>query len=939
MTQNVVGRLPAAVLRHAAAVVGAYTLLFTWVWARPLVENGYLAGTDLFDYYLPIFFSPITFWSTYELSGLPAFADSQNAYFYPPNLLFARLLPSWTAYIVSAYVLAASFTYAYVYNRTRSVVAAACAGLAYGLSESMMERVDHLTIVHTTAWLPLLVLALDRLRGGWHSGWVAAGAFAVGSSFLAGHTQPAIYIVYVCALYALVGGVYARAGVKYYAAVFVLFALGGLLAAISLVPLYEASGQVVRQAIGFGQFVSHSNTPAQMLSALVPQIAHEGREAPTYVGLATLVFALLALRDIGTRWIVGFWWVVAGVALVAGAGDTPVARLMYELPFYDSFRVVARHLVLAAFALAVLAGVGLAAVIERRVSLLAVGGAAFVVLLAVVATTIAAGRWPEQFEVEAATRLQVAVGVVTAAVVLGLTWRPRATAAAAALVAVLVFDLLHALPYPVRLSGVDAPIVAATALEPSVHAQELRAWLQPGHHRMLTPAGVTVDPIVPGAFGRLWRIPVAGAYGAILTPQYAALAEMGTTGTVQRQVLADDSTALDLLAVKYVAMRRRDFASGETFDAHGGRWAADRLDLSAGPRECGQAYPRQSTYALPAQATIARVMVVAALRCSEDVAQGTEVATLSVEGGDGTRHSLPLRAGVELADAVVGMPGIRHRARHSEAAVFERDADGQANYLVTVDLPAPADSVRLRLTVSGTPGWLQVDRIAAVDAAGRPVTVAAPDVLFHDRERWRVTRTAATSPLSDRGRDEQVPGEEEVVLLENLRVRPRAWLAREVVPLDERAMVTAVHHSYLPDGRRFDPAVMALVEPRYGRASTSPAGDSAVHVETVDNGRITVQVASTGGGFLVLSESFYPGWRARIGEREVAVQRTNLSLQGLPVPPGQQTVTFEFAPLTLRVGAAASTLAAAALVGLMLIRARGVRRARHQTTSATSEAT
>jgi hypothetical protein len=36
--------------RHGLAVVGAYTLLFTWLHARPLVEDAYLAGTDLYDY-------------------------------------------------------------------------------------------------------------------------------------------------------------------------------------------------------------------------------------------------------------------------------------------------------------------------------------------------------------------------------------------------------------------------------------------------------------------------------------------------------------------------------------------------------------------------------------------------------------------------------------------------------------------------------------------------------------------------------------------------------------------------------------------------------------------------------------------------------------------------------------------------------------------------
>ena len=57
-------------------------------------------------------------------------------------------------------------------------------------------------------------------------------------------------------------------------------------------------------------------------------------------------------------------------------------------------------------------------------------------------------------------------------------------------------------------------VVPADAVNPSVHAKALREMLEPDQQRLLAPAGVTVDAVVPGAFARLWRVPVAGAYGA-----------------------------------------------------------------------------------------------------------------------------------------------------------------------------------------------------------------------------------------------------------------------------------------------------------------------------------------------------------------------------------------------------------------------------------------
>jgi hypothetical protein len=920
---------------HALAVVGAYTALFTWLHARPLVEGGYLAGTDLFDYYLPIFLSPITLWSTYELSGLPALADSQNAAFYPLNLLFGHVFSSWTGYVVSAYVVAASLTYAYVYNRTRSVVAAAVAGLAYGMSEAMLERLEHLTIVHTMAWLPLVVLAIDRLDGRWHPGWVAAGAFGIGSCLLAGHTQPAIYIIYCCALYALAGGIASRGRLPYALAIVTLFAGGALLAAVSALPLWEASRDAVRQDVSFAQFVSHSNTPAQMLTFFVPAIAHEGREAPTYVGLATVVFALVAACGARRQWWVAFWSVIAIVSLLAGAGDaTPVTAWLHDVPLYDRFRVVARQLVLAAFGLAVLAGCGIARVRTRSASPRAVGIAATVVagavLLVVAALVTAPGAvplaapsetgWPSWLPGNHLGAQAVIAAATLVVCVVFAAGRTRATYAALALVALLFVDLASAQPYPLTWSGLQAPVVPGDAIYPSVHARTLRRALEPQDQRALAPAGVTVDPIVPGAFARLWRLPVAGAYGAIQTRRYSQLAAMGTTGGVEDRLFADANSALDVLAVRYLVMDRRELGNQRSFTSHGVEWAEGRLDVPVGPEECGQQHPRTAAFALPAHIAVKRIALVAALRCSESLSQGTQVGTLSIVGPRGERHDVPVRAGHETAEMTLAFAESRRRARHQPAQLFEERADG-SGYLMQAELPAPITGGRLEIRLH-TPGWLQLHRLTVLDEEGRSVPIGRPDIFLLDGTRWRVASTFFTSRTSDRERDEDVADEQEVVVLENLRARPRAWLAHEVIPLNERDMEIAIHHSLLPDGRPFDSAGMALVDAGEPGAAWAPEG-AIVRTDDVEPGRVRVKVTSNAGGFLVLSESFYPGWRARIGDRVVPVRRTNLSLQGVAVPPGDQVVTFEFASFTFAVGAVASTVAA---VGLAVLAAWALRR-------------
>jgi hypothetical protein len=486
----------------------------------------------------------------------------------------------------------------------------------------------------------------------------------------------------------------------------------------------------------------------------------------------------------------------------------------------------------------------------------------------------------------------------------------------------LLVDLTTAQPYGITLSGMQAPVIPSAALQPSVHARALRDALAPDHQRLLSPAGVTTDTLVPGAFARLWQIPVAGAYGAIQTQRYARLAAMGTTGGVDYRLLADDDAAVDVLAVKYVVMDRRDLARSDRFTNSGVEWGSARLDVAVGPEECGQRHPRSATFALPPQVSVARLALVSALRCSEDVAQGAEVGTLSIVDAAGSRHDVPLRAGIETADASLASAAGRHRARHLPAEVFESH-DGAFGYLARIDLPRPLRGPRLEVRLHGTAGWMQVQRLSVIDESAVTVPIALLDLFLFNPERWRVAASLSTSTTTDRTADEDEPGEEAIVVFENRRARPRAWLAGEVVPLTEPQQAIALHHSVLPDGRRFDPAAMALVDAGEEQAASSQDGSRSsgrpsalVTTQSVEPGRIRVNVTSTSGGFLVLSESYYPGWRARIGNRDVPVQRANLALQGVSVPPGEHVVTFEFSPLSLRAGAAASLIALAALIGL-----------------------
>jgi hypothetical protein len=213
-------------LRHALVVVAGYSALFTWLFSQPIVHGTYMAEGDLYDWFLPIFLSPISVWSHDMFGGLPLFADTSDSQAYVFHFLFAHVLHSWTGYIICAYVLGSAFTYAYVFTVTRSRTAAAFSGLAFGLSHAMLEKQAQINIVHCTAWFPLMALAVDRLIAGGSRRWVAIGAFATANCFIAGHPQSILYAVSFCVVYAVVGGLAERVPRMFYIRALGMLSLG-----------------------------------------------------------------------------------------------------------------------------------------------------------------------------------------------------------------------------------------------------------------------------------------------------------------------------------------------------------------------------------------------------------------------------------------------------------------------------------------------------------------------------------------------------------------------------------------------------------------------------------------------------------------------------------------------------------------------------------------
>ena len=177
-----------------------------------------------------------------------------------------------------------------------------------------------------------------------------------------------------------------------------------------------------------------------------------------------------------------------------------------------------------------------------------------------------------------------------------------------------------------------------------------------------------------------------------------------------------------------------------------------------------------------------------------------------------------------------------------------------------------------------------------------------------------------TSRETDRVVDEDVEGETDVTVFENLRALPRAWLVTRVTPMEDAEAIRAIKSSRLPGGEPFDPRTTAVVDVSTPVADARfTAGSSELRVDAIRDGDIGIRVSSTGGGFLVLSENAYPGWRARVDGTEVPIYRADVTLQGIVVPPGIHRVQFTMESRSLHAGMILSGIGVLICIGLLIV--------------------
>ncbi len=149
--------------------------------------------------------------------------------------------------------------------------------------------------------------------------------------------------------------------------------------------------------------------------------------------------------------------------------------------------------------------------------------------------------------------------------------------------------------------------------------------------------------------------------------------------------------------------------------------------------------------------------------------------------------------------------------------------------------------------------------------------------------------------------------DDEIKIYRNEQVLPRAFMVPQARVISERATL-------LDTMKTFDPTREVLLEQNPNIANASTCDYKPVAIEKYSGNQVIVKSNQGCAGWLVLADSYFPGWLAFIDEQETPIYKANYNFRAVFVPSGEHVIRFKYSPVSFRVGAIGSFLGAMVLL-------------------------
>ncbi len=739
---------------------------------------------------------------------------------------------------------------------------------------------------------------------------------------------------------------------------FLAVTIGVALAAVQLLPTYELSRLSIRSGgLPYREAVSFSLRPHLILYSLLPTFGEDlsqvfgGESFSEYVGYVGVLALFLALVGVLGQWrrrpTLFFVFLGAlGLFLALGLAN-PVYFIFYKLvPGFSLFRAPARWLYLYTTAVAVLAGLGADFLVHSLPEKAQIAGHREVqgfprwlmgrILVALCIPAVGVVLLSPILDFPQLSTLVVWVFLACAGfglVLMGLSrWGGR-----------LVFRLVVVLLIVGELFAASRSLAYnnPTAAEAFSSLRTAPAYLltDRGLYRFISMSGIVYDPgdlkeiqqifegqlppkaiydyvvaakrkeILAPNLPLLYKIASVDGYDGGLLPlkRYITLLrlflpeeEILPDGRLREQLRrVPEGRLLSLLNVKYVL-------TDKVFDV----WIDGvYYDLEHTATLIKATTPEVMVQDLP-QFAATSLGLVSYLEGAEGLADGTPVVEVIVGDAEGHTQRHLLRAGLDTAEGDYDAVAATRPIQHAKAKIGHhwRDHPGGNDYVALVDLGEATALKEITLRYLAEAGRFHLRGLSLIDER----TGTSESVVVSTSGHFRLVHSG------------------DVKIYQNLEVLPRAFVVhRARVIEDDGAAVAAMRDaSFRPD----EEAILYGAPPgqEAGGALTSSAEAVSqgnlnldrVTIVSYEPERVIIEADLANEGYLILTDTFYPGWKARVDGKGASILRANLLFRAIRLSAGQHRVEFSYEPVSLKIGAAVSVVTLLVIVVGLLVRRR-----------------
>lgn len=882
---------------HVLAVLLFFTCLFYLFFLPIIGSQRFLAPGDSFIQSVPSFQWGLALWNPYLFSGFPQFADPQAMFWYPLRILFKPL--SFNAFIISAYVMAGSFTYGYVYKLTKMISVSLFSGIAFSMSGFLMAHLGHVNIIHTACWLPLILWGLENIKEK-KPLWILFTAFSIFNCILAGHPQIMFYTLTLSSLYFLFLSFNRK---KFDWRLFVKFSLvmvtGILLSSIQLIPTFELMQQSVRSNMTFQMFNEYSMPLKEVIILFFPYLfggikesiyeySYFGKwnltEITGYMGWLPIIFASIIIfhRTSFKNKYVLFWFFVACFSFLLTLGDaTFLSKIMYHIPGYNLFRVPARNFMEYSFALSVLGGLGLKKLLEINIrKRLIVQGALLLIMTFTIVLFIGSYDFTQKALEKGVTNVEpnifmnksviipftlLLLGVVVLCLIKGI--RNKIYPLSMILILLIVELSSFGWFYEWRFDASPYSVINQT---PSINTEENRI--------VVTDGSSTQIPSLRPNISQLFLVRNIVGYNPLLLKEYKQLVGVETNGIIDKSAL--NQNILDILSVKY--SYRQD--QNKKTNSNEISFKPTPLDLHL------SLLTKKSILFNIDHFNGDQLGIVMRLSNSVGLKDETVIAKIEVQYNNDMKEEFPIIVGENVSEWAIDRNDVSKAIQHKKAIIYnsfsvENDNSFLGhNYIAMFNIKDEMKVNSISIIMQDIKdAYLDLDKISLFNSKERiSYQLSLNDTLYSEPNEWNEV-------------------EKSLNIYEKKDALPRIRSVEQVLTYPQEAILPIIKSGKLPNGVSFDPRKMTLVADNKIN-HTNYSNNGTVQVNTEENDKLIIQTNFPETSFLTISDVFYNGWKAYIDGVETPIYKTNYILRGIEVPEGEHKIEMIFSPNSLKLG-------------------------------------